>query len=58
MSHLFNQPVGTLFAFYEIIVIQKEIEDELERIRYNTEYAGFTDYSDLLKSAPATATPS
>lgn len=53
MGRIFEQPVGSLFAFYEIIVIQKEIEEELERLRYNTEYAGFTDYSDLLKPVPA-----
>lgn len=53
MGRIFDQPVGSLFAFYEIIVIQKEIEEELERLRYNTEYAGYTDYSDLLKPAEA-----
>lgn len=53
MGHIFDQPVGSLFAFYEIIVIQKEIEEELERLRYNTEYAGFTDYSELLKPVSA-----
>lgn len=49
MGRIFDQPVSSLFAFYEIIVIQKEIEEELERLRYNTEFAGFTDYSELLK---------
>lgn len=53
MGRIFDQPVGSLFAFYEIIVIQKEIEEELERLRYNTEYTGYTDYSELLKPVAA-----
>jgi len=49
MGRQFDQPVGELFSFYEAIVVPKEVEDELERLRYNAEYVGYTDYSDLLQ---------
>lgn len=51
MGRLFAQPVGELFAFYEVIVLQKDVEKELERLRYNAEYVGYTDYSELLQNA-------
>ncbi|MEL0028364.1 MAG: BcsE family c-di-GMP-binding protein [Perlucidibaca sp.] len=50
MSRQFAQPVGDLFSFYEVIVVPKEIEEELDRLRYNAEYVGYTDYSELLQA--------
>jgi cellulose biosynthesis protein BcsE len=51
MGKLFQMEVGSLFAFYEIIVLQNEIGQTLEKIRYNAEFVGYTDYTDHLNSA-------
>lgn len=51
MSKLFKMEVGSLFAFYEIIVLANEIGQTLEKIRYNAEYVGYTDYSEHLAQA-------
>lgn len=50
MGKLFHMEVGSLFAFYEIIVLQNEIGQVLEKIRYNAEFVGYTDYTDHLLS--------
>ncbi|MEO6698605.1 MAG: BcsE family c-di-GMP-binding protein [Paraperlucidibaca sp.] len=48
MAKLFTMEVGSLFAFYEILVLANEISQTLEKIRYNAEFVGYTDYSDNL----------
>ena len=51
MGKLFKMEVGSLFAFYEIIVLANEIGQTLEKIRYNAEFVGYTDYSEHLSQA-------
>lgn len=53
MSKVFDEPVGMLFAYYEVVVVPAEIDQELERLRYNAEFVGYTDYSDMLQPAAA-----
>lgn len=51
MSKLFTMEVGSLFAFYEILVLANEIGQTLEKIRYNAEFVGYTDYTDNLAAS-------